>query len=255
MKPGDGYPERICNPCRMQLGMFYYFKIAAIRMDEIYTKTLNESNALERNREAINSMATEKSPPTKPKSVRKSPRMKPITNREQILFHEPFADSPPLIIEPCYSVKMDTERLEPYSPTGTYNSLEDDENEIEITFSEEQQNLAEDVVSKNVSYEKVKKESIEMDEIYLEDEFHEPAFHKEDEEEENDDISEDIPKEYDESIKVNSEEQSNDGNDTVSKTKIKCILGKGHLFRLVHILSSLNGCNKFSPGAGAVTAQ
>lgn len=223
MEQGDGYPERICNPCRMQLGMFFNFKVAAIRMHEMYTKTLNEVNVCEKKNEATGRK------PIRGESIRKSARKRP--KYQKIGFHEPLPDSQTtLIIEQCKELDIEPQQ---YSPTATYNIFQNDESEIENPVSEEQPFLEEDdslnISDDGVSQDQIKKESIEMDEIYLEDEFHEPAYDNEAEEEENDEISDKIPNEDNETC----EEESTESIYTVSNMKVKNTPGDGQMFRLV----------------------
>lgn len=224
-------------------------------MHERYTKTLSETIASEPKKEVAVKKLIRKSASTKPMSVRKSPAQTPITNYQKISIREPLPDSSTVIFEQCKSVKLDIEKQDQYSPTETNNILEDDENEIENTFSEEQLIMEEDNDSPNRSYDQIKKESIEMDEIYLEDEFHEPVDNEAEEEEENYAVSEEIPKE-DESFKVNSAEESNDSDDPFSNMKIKILPGEDQLFRLVFTYTVRKNVSQFSNRfAGAVNAQ
>lgn len=197
-------------------------------MHEIFSKTLDETDS-EPEKEAIGKNHINKSPSTK---VRKSPGKKSITEQQTIASRKSMPKS---------TSHQLTEQQERYSPTGIYNILEDDKNEIANTFAKEQSNSEEDTESPNVTdeaiYNQIKTESIEMDEIYLEDEFHESTIlENEVEDEENDEISGEITKEDDESFKVNSEEESTDSNDCRSNLKIEIIPGKDQLFRLVYSL-------------------
>lgn len=222
LEPGDGYPERICNPCRMQLGMFFNFKAAAIRMHVKFTKTLNEANAAERKKEAAKGKRTKNSFPAKSKSVI-TLQPKKIRKSEK---HE-------TLIEPCKSDELDNN-------FDIYN-----ENEMECNAVSEEQAILEEytivavrspghISDQTISCDQIKRESLEMDEVYLDDEFQQQASDNEVDAEKDE-----IPKDEDESFKANSEDvesESSESNRSVSSINIEFVAGEGQLFRLVCII-------------------